>query len=61
MDKDDVGFIMILVVVALASLIGGAYIAGTDMQKEAVKRGHAAWVADGNGEAKFTWKEIGDK
>jgi hypothetical protein len=35
----------------------GFYLGETRMQKEAVVKGHAEWVADANGKAVFKWKE----
>jgi hypothetical protein len=35
----------------------GFYLGETYMQKEAVIKGHAEWVADANGKPQFKWKE----
>jgi hypothetical protein len=57
MDKDDAGFMMILAVVAIVCFILGAWMVHTNIQREAVKLGHATWVANEKGEAIFTWNE----
>jgi len=49
-----------MVLVAIACIISNifGFIKGIDkQQQEAVIKGHAEWVADGNGKAVFKWKE----
>ena len=48
-------FILSALIFALGSLIGFGD-GQKSMQKEAVKAGHAVWVADDEGKAQFKWK-----
>ena len=46
--------------VMLGIIIGGLFGGGTGvshMKHEAVREGHAEWVADASGMAQFKWKE----
>lgn len=60
MNKDKWEFLFIMSIIAFIFFLGGA-IFGTKqaenaMQREAVMKNHAAWVADANGNAAFEWK-----
>lgn len=47
--------------VMLGIIIGGLFGGGTGvshMKHEAVREGHAEWVADASGMAQFKWKEV---
>lgn len=46
--------------ILLGIIIGGLFGKGTgvsQMKQEAVREGHAEWVADASGSAQFKWKE----
>ena len=46
--------------ILLGAVIGGLFAGGTgvsQMKQEAVREGHAEWVADASGSAQFKWKE----
>lgn len=58
MKQDDVMacFVWLLLGMTLGGIAGGC--TGTShMKQEAVREGHAEWVADASGSAQFKWKE----
>lgn len=58
MKQDDVMlcFVWFLLGMMFGSFAGGC--TGTSqMKQEAVREGHAEWVADASGSAQFKWKE----
>lgn len=58
-DDSDKTFEIAVIVAIVCFVIGGIVgytSAEKDMKKEAVSKGHAAWVADKNGYAVFEWK-----
>jgi hypothetical protein len=48
--------LMVAGLAALAAFGAGQRIGERDMQKEAVKRGHAVWKVDDAGASSFNWK-----
>lgn len=46
-------FILILVFLSITGFVRGT----EKLQQEAIRKGHAEWVADSEGRAQFKWKE----
>ena len=57
-NNNDSAFIAILFCAIVLSFVSGAMVVSKNFQKEAIKLGHATWVADANGNSKFQWNEI---
>lgn len=59
MKQDDVMpyFLCIIFGIIIGGFTGG--LSGlSHMKREAVREGHAEWVADASGMAQFKWKEV---
>jgi hypothetical protein len=52
-----ISIVVLVMISCFASNRIGAVGAINNMQKEAVIKGHAEWVADTNGKPQFKWKE----
>ena len=48
--------VLMSILVGLAIFTIGMIVGARNMQKEAVKRGHAIWYVDENGDTYFNWK-----
>ena len=56
--KEYAGLIIPCFILVIAACVVSGFNTGIDnMQKEAVIKGHAEWVADTNGKPQFKWKE----
>ena len=56
-NTDSVGLFWPILLGLFIAFSTGFYLGETYMQKEAVLKGHAEWVADANGKPRFKWKE----
>ena len=47
--------LVMMIVCILFGIVGGLTLAEGGWRREAVKRGHAAWVTNAEGNAEFQW------